>query len=39
MLRDEVLNILSVLYIVKKVKLYQDHCYSVAFYDKNKPIL
>lgn len=39
MLRDEILNILSVMYIIKKVKLYQDHCYSIAFYDKNKPVL
>ena len=37
MLRDEITNILSVLYIIKKVKLYQDHRYALAYYDKNKP--
>lgn len=37
MLREEVTNILSVLYIIKKVKLYQDNKYALAFYDKNRP--
>lgn len=39
MLRDELVNILSVFYIMKKIKLYQDSCFALAFYDKNKPNL
>lgn len=39
MLRDELINILSVFYIMKKIKLYQDACFALAFYDKNKPNL
>jgi hypothetical protein len=39
MLRDEIVSILSVFYIMKKIKLYQDSSFAIAFYDKNKPNL
>ena len=37
--RDEILNILSVFYIIKKIKSYEDSRYAIAFADKNKPDL
>ena len=37
MLRDELLNILSVFFIIKKIKQYEENCYKIAFADKNKP--
>jgi len=39
LLRDELLNILQVFYIVKKIKFYEESRYEIAFADKNKPDL
>jgi hypothetical protein len=37
MLNEEILNILSVLYILKKIQVYQEDRMGVAFADKDKP--
>jgi hypothetical protein len=37
MLNEEITNILSVLYILKKIDVYKESRYEVAYYDKDKP--
>jgi hypothetical protein len=37
MLNDEVQNILSVLYILKKIEVFSRTCYDKAYADKDKP--
>lgn len=37
MLNDSIQNILSVLYILKKIEFFKDSCYEKAYADKDKP--
>lgn len=37
MLSDDIVNILSVLYILKKIKVYEEGRMEVAYYDKDHP--
>ena len=39
MLNDQIQNILSVIYILKKIQVYEDSCREIAEYDKNRPNL
>lgn len=39
MLNEEIQNILSVLYILKKIEVFAEACYERAFADKDKPNL
>lgn len=39
MLNEEIQNILSVLYILKKIEVFKETCYERAFADKDKPNL
>jgi hypothetical protein len=37
MLNDEIQNILSVLYILKKIEVFAENCHGRAYEDKDKP--